>query len=153
MTEDEKGRPAGGGPSILTSDSTATLDYLRSVYGEHFAGTLVVSTYPENAAPVYRHFTTIHDAAAYAVALDAQGIHKGIYCTGATVKHGVSGRGRAPDTQTLYYLSIDMDVWHPIAHKKSKLPRCLADCRDLVTALGFPEPTRWIDSGFGFYPQ
>ena len=148
----ENGRPAQGDQSSgFSAKLTAITTYLRNVYGDTPTGNVVITTYHPDVT--VRHFSSTAEAARYAVELDECGAYAGVYCTGATVRPDATGRGKASDATALYYLALDMDVWHPAAHRGSHLPRSLADCRDLVADLKFPPPTRWIDSGYGYYPQ
>lgn len=157
---DEEGRPGqGSGPSILTTDSTATLDYLRSVYGDNPVGELRISAFAlldGTKNVITQGFSTLEAAAEFAIELDGRSTHQGVYCTGSTVMPGLPAwkRGESEHAKTLYYMGIDLDVWNGTsAHKAPNLPRSLADCKDLVEALSFPPVTRWISSGHGYYPQ
>jgi len=99
-----------------------------------------------------RAFTHVDDAARYAVELDNRG-KIGVYHRSTTlIGKPQEGRGSASDSSHVYYFALDADIRGP-GHKSDELPESRADVQRLIEKASFPEPTVWIFSGGGYYPQ
>lgn len=125
------------------------MTYLTDLYGEKPAGLIWIGGTADGFKG--RTFTTSADASRYAEQLDTRG-GKGVYHRGTLMQPVSEGRGKADDATSVHYFALDGDL-ADAGHKASNLPDSFADLIDLIDEAGFPEPTQWVASGGGFYPQ
>jgi putative DNA primase/helicase len=77
----------------------------------------------------------------------------GVYVRGTTLARNPGwDRGSNDDSAKAFLFSLDLDT-AGANHKGSNLPPDFEACAKIVTEAGLPEPTLWISSGGGFYPQ
>lgn len=136
-----------------TSQGATLLDeahqYLVDLYRETPQGLLWIGGHADGWRG--RTFHMPRQAAEYALDLDAKG-GLGVYHRSTTLKHVPGRRGEAADSQAVYYFALDGDVAGP-GHRAENLPAGQEDLARLIDLAGFPEPTLWVASGGGFYPQ
>lgn len=145
---DEKGRPVAGGPEILIPDLTK---YLTAFYRGEPIGAIWVGGQRTGFRGVT--FTDAEQAARYALAEDAAGqLNDGVYQRLTTMRPAVSGRGKDVDSVAAYAFAVDIDFDGP-GHKAKSGVAGIDDAHKLVEAAGLPEPTTWVMSGGGCYPQ
>ena len=135
------------------TDSTnreAIRAYLVGLYGENPNGYVWIGGHGDGFKG--RSFLDIDAASDYAERLD-QRDGAGVYHRSTTLARTLEkGRGDAGDSAAVYYFALDLDLKGP-GHKAVDLPETKTDLLELIEAAGFPEPTAWVFSGGGYYPQ
>jgi putative DNA primase/helicase len=132
-----------------TSPADRATAYLEGLYGKTPQGLLWIGGHADGWRG--RTFHEPRAAGEYAVTLDRQG-GIGVYHRSTTLKHVPDRRGEASDSQAVYYFALDADISGP-GHKADNLPGAREDIDHLIELAGFPQPTLWVASGGGFYPQ
>lgn len=134
------------------TDDTASSDtrtYLVGLYGENPQGLLWIGGHADGWKG--RTFASVDQAVSYAITLDKRdGL--GVYHRSTTLARVPDKRGDADDSSHVYYFALDADVAGP-GHKASDLMADLDDVRALIDDAVFPQPTAWVASGGGYYPQ
>lgn len=135
---------------MVDSNSTSAIEaYLVGLYGSDPHGLLWIGGHADGWRG--RTFTTPAEAARYAGELDARG-GQGVYHRSTTLAGVPEKRGSADDSAAVYYFALDIDIQGP-GHKADNLPASTDDVHRLIIASDFPEPTCWVNSGGGYYPQ
>lgn len=137
------------GINITTDPLTVATEYLVDLYGNNPQGLLWIGGHADGWKG--RTFRSPSDAARYAIDLDGQG-GIGVYHRSTTLARAPERRGEASDSRGVHYFALDIDVLGP-GHKATNLPTGQEDAARLIEEAGFPEPSIWIASGGGFYPQ
>lgn len=152
MTQDMEIRPTGemGGPQGGATRASTISDYLTGLYGEKPDGLIGICSTGDWAG---KQFATIEGATQYAAQLDARGV-KGVYHRSTTLADFLEPgkRGTSEDSAAAYFFALDADVLGP-GHKGTNLPADRKDVEKIIQAAGAPDPTAWIFSGGGYYPQ
>lgn len=131
--------------------------YFRSLYGERPNGWLWVGAFGAQGGAIGGRFVqSAQEAASHALTLDSGG-HKGVYhslATYAEIPAERGSRGTRDEVGAVYAFALDADLAGP-GHKDKKLPypNTRDEVSELVQAAGMPEPTTWVFSGGGYYPQ
>jgi hypothetical protein len=135
-------------------DPTGAARFIEDLYPADVTGMLSVGHIdPINemlrSEPFSRHpLSALLD---YAAMLDAQGTHS-IYLRNCTVLPGTKGRGTAADSVELPGLAGDIDIG-AIGHTAKNNPPDEESARKIVQVSDLPEPTIWVHSGGGLYPN
>lgn len=131
--------------------TNVTEEYLSALY-VNLDGLLWVGGHANGFGPV--GYTTPEAAARGAAQLS--GLNgAGVYHRGTPLSRRLGsddGRGRSADSSAVYFYAVDADVVGP-GHKAGNLPPDREAVAAAVASSGFPEPTTWVSSGGGFYPQ
>lgn len=132
----------------ISSIDTAR-SWLNWLYGEKFEGNLWIGGHRNWRG---ERFTDVDEAVTYALALDAggQGLD-GVYHRLTTVNDAAKKRGTDEDSVSLPALMLDLDIRGP-GHKSASLPEGFEQLWEILSAVGLPEPSAWVNSGGGRYP-
>lgn len=127
-----------------------TEEYLSALYGDIPDGYLWIGGHANGFGP--NGHATIGAAAASAQR-QAGLLPAGIYHRGTTLQAPpAKGRGRDEDSASVYFFAADVDIAGP-GHKATNLPPHAGAARAALAESGFPDPTAWVSSGGGLYPQ
>jgi len=131
------------------TNEAAAAAYLVSLYGSHPQGLIWIGGHADGFKG--KTFTTADAAAHYAIELDNLG-GKGVYHRSTTLARVPEKRGDASDSHSVYYFALDGDLKGP-GHVAEDLPETREDLERLIKKADFPEPSAWVFSGGGYYPQ
>lgn len=142
------------------ADQDVITDYLTSIYGQEPDGLIWIGGKADGFRG--RTFDDIGQAAAYAAELDAReerlpattekDSSRGVYHRGTTLARTPDRRGTVADSAVVRFLALDADI-AGAGHKASNYPAGTEEIARMIAESGFPEPTAWIASGGGLYPQ
>lgn len=130
---------------MSAAEATRWLEWL---YGPEPDGLLWIGGHGDRFAG--RTFTSISDAVAYGMELDA-GAAGGVYHRLTTLRDIDRGRGAAVDSAYLPGFAMDLDLRGP-GHKALNYPETEQELITLLRKAGLPEPSVWVHSGGGRYP-
>ena len=126
----------------------AAEQFLHALYGDYPPGWLTIYSLPSKHTQWFRATHPL-PAAQYAVMqAETEDVYLGVGLRGKRLKEG---RGEAKDVIAIPGLWLDVDLKHPLAHRKVNLPETIHDVQTLIhEAIPLP-PTILVDSGFGVH--